>query len=209
MNFSLLENQNIEKIEAALLKNGQLQIYPAEFYERFTFNELKVFCFIYGIYQIPTLELIEFLKKEIVGTAIEIGSGNGVLGRWLGIPATDSRMQEFPDVKPVYDLMKQPTVQYGDNIIKLEALEAVNQFNPDTVIGSWITQYDPTSKIGNPYGVRENEILKKVDKYIMIGNVNTHYNKDIMFKPHRKLFFPWLISRAANQRLNVIYIWEK
>lgn len=62
-----------------------------------------------GLYTFPTQELVDWLHSEIDDdpemephTAIEICCGTGWLGRSLGIPITDSRMQEREDIRQSY-----------------------------------------------------------------------------------------------------------
>ena len=84
------------------------------------------------MYLLPTIELVERLKRAIDGRrAIEIGSGNGVLAEALGIQGTDNFMQEMPKYKALYAAQGQPTIKYGKNVENLDALAAIKKYKPD------------------------------------------------------------------------------
>lgn len=168
-----------------------------------------MFCHFYGRYHLPTLETVAYLKELIDGrNAIEIGSGCGDLGAALGIKMTDSWLQNNPDIKKKYENMGQPTLKYGNNVEKLEALEAVEKYNPEVVIASWVTQFSLGAAyrkgIASPYGVKETEIIKKTD-YILIGSEKIHSQKMIMQFPHEKITSKAILSRRPD---NHIWIWK-
>lgn len=198
--------------EGALV-NGRLVIHPADFWAQFTQIEITTFCVLNGFYCIPTTELVAWLRDTIHGRrAIEIGSGNGVLAAALEIPATDSRIQEEPEVRDYYlSLMQQP-ITYGHNVRKLDALEAVRVEQPDDVIGCWIThaKRDPIRFAGGTrHGVAEEEILVTA-RYIFIGCRSAHRkgDKPLLQLPHEEFEFPWLVSRTTSSG-NFIAIWNK
>jgi hypothetical protein len=155
-------------------------------------------------YLLPTVELVDHLKSVIVGRkAIEIGSGSGDLARFLGIPATDNYCQDWPEVKEFYEITGQPRVRYGDNVERLDALEAVEKYKPDIVIGAWVTQWidpklPPPPEGGSIYGIKEDELLEKVPVYIMIGAEGIHGRKRILKRPH-KMFNAKRIARSRRQ----------
>lgn len=190
--------------------NGLLKVMPYSFYQSIDQNELKYFMHQQAIYVLPTTELIEWLKTEIVGTAIEIGAGHGAISRALGIPITDSRMQERPEIKMYYLMNRQPVINYADDIEKLDAEQAVNKYKPDTVIGAFIThKYNSVVNNGNAFGVEEELLLRSVKKYINIGNLQTHKDKPILKLKHQSLYFDWLVTRAVNKEDNRIFIFTK
>lgn len=166
------------------------------------------------IYQFVTHEMVDWLKNELGDKlAIEIGSGNGLLARSAGITATDSYLQENPKIIEFYKSIGQPLIKYPDYVQKFEALEAVMHYKPHTVVGAFITQYGTIQERNagipcNPDGPKEWEILKHVKKYILFGNKNTHEGKRIFKFPHREYYYPWLFSRAFDQALNRVWIWE-
>ena len=199
-----LENNDITELESLLIKDGLL--IPVNYHnlKEFSQNDISHFCVKHGIYQIPTIELIEFLREEIKGyKTIEIGAGNGSIGRALGIPITDNRLQERPDVKLFYKATGQTPIKYPSDIIKMGGNHAVNKLNPDCVIACWLTDVQN----GNYYGIREHVIIKQVQKYIHVGNSKTHGIKKVlkMFN-FREFKAPWLVSRSLSKDENIIYI---
>jgi len=210
VNTEILEE--VAKIETLCIKNNLLIPIPYIEINKFSQNAISLFCFKNAIYQFPTTELIDFLKNEIGNnSAIEIGSGNGSIGRALNIPRTDNRMQEWDKIKSYYNLMRQPTIIYPDDIEKIDGLKAIKKYNPHTVIAAWITQKWEEGMIdGNMHGVDETEMLcMGIKKYIHIGNNVVHLNKKILQKrKKRQLKFPWLVSKSLNSTENVIYIFD-
>jgi len=212
---------DISGLEELLVKDDL--IVPALFddLKKFSQEQISVFCHKYAIYQVPTYELMGFLKGELGSNrateAIEIGAGNGVFGRYLGIRMVDNKMQEWPDIKAYYENFSQPTITYGKDIETLAANDAVVLYKPKTVMACWVTQtYDMTKPIdelqeGNPHGIDEIKMFEDgVEKYIHIGNSITHGRKRILDKiPHRKIKADWLVSRSMSREENVIYLFEK
>lgn len=199
---------DLSRLTAQVIKNGLLQVLPADFYHKVEENELRYFMHQYGIYVLPTLELIEWLKFHISTPAIEIGCGNGAIGRELGIPITDSKLQERENVKTFYQLSKQPTISYPADVEQLDAISAIGKYKPTTVIGAFIThKYNGHS--GNMYGVVEGKILKLCKKYIHIGNKVTHHDKPILKHKHAEYYFDWLITRGVYQQENCIWVFNQ
>lgn len=203
---------NLKDISSELLlENGKLKLFSHSVYDTFEWNELRYFCHMYARYGLPTVELIECLKKIISGrSAIEIGSGHGDLGYHLGIPMTDSKIQNKPFIRESYKAMGQPIIQYPNDVERLEALEAVNKYRPRVVVASWVTAYSPyeTTYGSSPYGIREDKLLSQVETYILIGNQDIHGDKPIMQLPHTTIAGNYIRSRAKNPENNRIYIWE-
>ena len=97
---------------------------------------LKVWCVRQGVYQLPTCELIDWLKEAIAGrTAIEICAGRSCLGRSLGIPMSDSYLHLHPDMHRMYQILKQTPTQPPGDVERLTANEAVAKYKPQVVIG--------------------------------------------------------------------------
>lgn len=209
MNGIEIQACDLSYLISQVIENGKLKPMPYAFYQSIEVNELQYFMYSYGIYTLPTTELIEWLKENIVGTAIEIGCGNGAIGRALGIKLTDSKLQEKQAIADWYKFHRQPTIKYPNDVLEYDALEAIKYFKPDTVIGSFIThKYSPKIKSGNMYGVVEGKILQMCKKYIHIGNGETHRDKPILKHAHETFHFEWLITRSANQDANCICVWE-
>lgn len=196
-----------------LLPSGKLKLVSATEYDNFSHDEIRVFCHKYARYGLPTMELVEFLKEIINGrNAIEIGAGHGDLGCHLNIPMTDSKCQASPQLQLYYSAMGQPTIKYPADVEKLEALDAIKKYQPQVVIGSWVTQWldpnKPATKGGSMYGVKEGELLKLVETYVVIGNLDSHGDKDIIDLPHEEIVLPGIRSRASNPVNNRIFIWN-
>lgn len=61
---------------------------------------------------------------------------------------------------------------------------------------------------GNKWGVDELALIKKIKKYIMVGNLYTHCHKPILELPHEEFSFPWLWSRSSLHDQNRIFVWH-
>lgn len=192
-----------------IMSKGLIEIKPYSYWNQFDLNTIYYFMHTHGIYVLPTLELIEWLKVNIIGSAIEIGAGNGAIGRALGVPITDSKLQDSPEIKAFYEAFNQPTMKYPGDVEQMDAIEAIDKYSPDTVIGAFIThKFKPGMENGNMFGVEEELVLKKVKKYINIGNLTTHKFKPILSLPNQQYAFNWLITRAVNQFENRIFVFE-
>lgn len=211
-NSTYIEKCDLTDLENQVFDNEKkLIIKPYSFWKNRDLNERRYFMYVHGIYVLPTTELIEWLRTMIVGAAIEIGAGNGSIARTLGIPITDSRMQESPEIKFIYQMGGLPPIVYHNDIEKLDAIEAVKKYEPDTVIGAFIThKFDPKIGNGNALGVDEIKMLHKIKRrYINIGNKHTHKDKPLLKIPHTEYQFDWLITRSVDQYQNVIFVFDK
>lgn len=211
---SILPKQDVSYLDQLFLdsKTRLLTVPSAKLYSVIPADHLRLWCHHHGFYGLPTIELVNWLREQIAGrSAIEIGSGNGALGRALGIPITDSRLQERADIKAHYESIGQPTIKYPDDIQAFEALEAIRHFKPQVVIASWVTQVyrEETHELGgNQYGIDEDVLLQQVPLYIHIGNIKTHSGKRILKLPHETYSFPWLYGRGEKSQ-DVIYVWRQ
>ena len=209
----ILQDYDIDYLNDIFFKDKkELQVVSAKQLFKIPLKHLQLFAHQNAIYSIPTIELADWLKIHFdLSKAIEIGSGNGALAKYLDIPATDSKLQENPEIATLYKLSQQPTVQYGENVFKYEAKDAIRKFKPETVIAQWCThKYNPAmhDKGGNMYGIDEEFIIKNVKNYVFIGNTFTHANKIILDYPHKSYKMPWLFSRSRYPNLNIIHIWK-
>lgn len=210
-------------IEAALLNDeGRLKVVPAATLASFSEMERLNFCYLFGVYTLPTVELIDFLKSKIdnLDKCIEIGAGNGVYSRTLGIIGTDNLMQhpknkaKFSGVQSYYNAFGQPVVNYGENVIEIDGQEAVRKYKAETVICSWVTHKYCRTKPelgGNMYGVDFNWILqrKHTRRVILIGNKGTHANNEAMKQAHEEHELNGILfSRAARPDLDRVFIWD-
>jgi hypothetical protein len=201
----------LKKLDEKLLdEGGRIRLYPSAFYSTLPRDQFRAWCTKRARYQIPTIELVQWLKDFIgARSAIEIGSGNGDLYWHLGIPGTDNYCQEFPEVLLQYRMMRQVPTKPPSDVIRLDAIEAIKQLQPEVVIGAWITQkHLPDSPDGNMYGPREESIIRQCT-YVHIGNKAVHGSKRILKFEHQVIQAPWLVSKASQPPGNCIYIWQK
>jgi hypothetical protein len=196
---------------------GRLRVLPAAVYEQIDWMTLRLWCHHRAYYSLPTSETVERLRA-IIGDrdAIEVGAGNGVYGRALGIPMTDSWCQTLPDVALMYMMSRQPTIKYPADVERLDAVAAVRKYNPKVVVGAWVTHWidpnlPPPPGGGNMYGLREDLILDhpSVETYIVVGNLTTHAHKPLRSRPHQIIRQPWVWSRASKPDDDCIFVWDK
>jgi len=196
------------------LENGHFPLWPAAKIDEIDRLEFRLWCNKYARYGIPTLELIEWLNKEYGhNQMIEIGSGAGDFAYHLDIPGTDNKCQSWPEVKELYELVRQQVVIYPEEIETLDALDAIKRYQPEVVFGSWLTQWidpnlPPPPGGGNVFGIKEDEILKTGVTYVLLGNLKIHGQKKILDLPHKELELPFLRSRASSPELDRLFIWE-
>jgi hypothetical protein len=209
---NFLIDADITYLEKDLLNTEQqLKVVPASFYEKIPQKDLSMFCHKYGFYCLPTVELCEWLKEQIGDqSAIEIGAGHGAVGKYLGIPCTDSRLQEDEFIRFTYKMLGQPVVEYPNHVIKMDAIKAIEHYKPEVVIATWVTQLHlDDSDIGNSnmYGIEEEKIVERA-KYIHVGHRNVHGKKRILQREHNEYTFPWLYSRSLDSGSQFISVWE-
>jgi len=189
---------------------GEFLILPSSFWRETTLAERAMLALKHGMYVIPTIELVEHLKSLIAGRrAIEIGAGNGVLARAIGIHATDNRMQERPKYRMIYEALGQKTISYGRDVEELDAREAIDRYRPEVIVAAWVThRYDPArpNAGGNEIGVDENRIIDRAS-YLFVGNEKVHADKSIWDRPHKVQYHDWLYSRAMNGSSDFIGYW--
>lgn len=215
MSGYMVINRSMLKRDPAKLgafdENGELIVHPAEFWRQFSRMEIVAFCVEHGLYLLPTTELVAWLQERIAGRhAIEIGSGNGVLAKALGIVATDNHMQEWPEIRAIYEQSQQPTIRYGSNVVRLDAHAAIREYKPEVVIGAWITHCYALMQHengGNVHGPNETHIISKAT-YVFIGCQGTHANKPLLRLAHDRYVAPWLVSRSFAGD-DFIAVWEK
>ena len=178
------------------------------------FNQVQIaqFCIEQGLYQVPTHELIEYLRQLISGQdAIEIGSGSGQIGSYLNIQMTDNKEQERLEKIAYYKFAGQEPITYHKNVIKIDGNEAIKKFKPSVVVACWLTaQWDFEGKPLHASGVIEEPIVDAVKFYVHVGNKNTHHNKKILHNySYYEISAPWLYSRSLSHDRNRIWIISK
>ncbi len=172
---------------------------------------LRLYLHFNAIYGIVTIELVEWLKKNLdLSNAIEIGSGTGILGRALGIRCTDNYLQQRPDIAINYLMTGQPIIKYGKHVENIDGLEAIKKYKPTTVIASWFTHKwkDGEDHLqGNYWAPDELEIMKHTDTYCMIGCHSVH-GPNRLFKSAQveEHYFEGLHSRHKPTEENRVFI---
>lgn len=220
MGAYVLKAADIRYLEEEIFdSNGLLKPMPYKFYSTIPDEHLALCGHKHGIYLFPTIELVQLVAREIGSRkAIEIGAGNGCLGRALGIPMTDSHLQGKPDIKGSYEAMGQPIIKYPSDVIRMTAEEAMDHYKPECVVAAWVTQkWHKGDKDGCIHGVDEWEVINRVDKYIFIGNYGVHMGKRVMRRyglaigqAHNKDGQdPVIYSRSMHRELDAMWFWEK
>lgn len=207
----------VDDIDRAVLdENGRLRAaYPAATFTAFPPAQLRLWCHLRARYALPTLELIKWLRNRIAGrSALEIGAGNADLGYLLGIRETDSGIQQG-DAKAFFLLSGQPPTNPPPTVRRMDALDAIDKFRPQVVVAAWFTrkfipgQDREGQAQGSIFGVRDEDIIDRVETYIHIGNEKIHGQKTALRLPHETIKLPGLLSRTSDQATNVIYVWDR
>lgn len=200
------------EIRKVVMDGRKMRVLPYSEWMKFSWPEIRTLLHETATYVVPTEELIDYLD-ELIGEekAIEICAGNGYIGSNLDIIMTDSYQQQDDKLACMYyDLMRQPRIKYPASVIKLEASRAVRRINPHTVIGCYAThKWREDTQSGNDKGVDFGDVFSKVQRLILVGNLQTHKDNPLMELPHEEVVLPGLLTRAADQSLNRIFIWNK
>lgn len=221
--ISVLVEEDISDVERLLLDDdGKLIPVHASELSEVSQNKLRIFCLTHGIYSVPTFELIDEIRSLVpnLEKSIQIGAGNGVYGRALGIKMTDNFMQspknskKFKGVIESYLLAGQPLVKYGSDVLEIDGNEAVKRFKPETVFMSWVThKWKPENHHlgGNMFGVDMEALLnrKHIKRIILVGNKQVHESSPLMNHPHEEIELPnFIFSRATDKTLDRLYVWN-
>lgn len=203
----LVEDQ-LAVIDDVLLycPGGRMRALPAAELLKIGLSRLKVWANRRARYTLVTAELVEWLREQIGGRrALEIGAGMGDLGYHLGIPQTDLGLQTALFRGSLLELIGQAPTVPPDDVKRLEAEQAILYYQPEVVIGSWVTERQPEIP---GYGVREERMFESGRTYILVGNDRPHKNKSILELPHELHRFSWLVSRAIDPAQNYIRVWR-
>ena len=114
----------LEKYDRIFLdERGIIKLQSADFYKTIDNTDLRVWCICRAIYQLPTVELIEWLKENFnLDKAIEIGAGNNYLYHHLGIKGVDNYSEQISAVKLVHEILNQPSTDPPPAVEKLDAI---------------------------------------------------------------------------------------
>lgn len=217
--FTIIEKNlvQVNLLEKLFITNDQVVPVAAGKLKEFKQEDIAAFCHIHALYQLPTIELIQWLRLELQDflypavwghKVIEVGSGNGCIARNIPVVGTDNYLQTQTVMRLFYEATGQPIIKYGDDVLRMDAGTAVDTFKPEVVIGCWVTQYGENETIidSNPYGIKELQFLGKINRYIMIGNERVHSRKLVLKQfPYRAHKFNWLYSRSMEPEKNIIY----
>lgn len=205
---SKVSTANIRK---TVMDGRKMRVLPHSEWMKFSWQEIRTLLHETATYVVPTEELIDYLD-ELIGDekAIEICAGNGYIGSNLDILMTDSYQQQDDKMTCMYyDLMKQPRIKYPASVMKLEASQAVRRMKPHTVIGCYAThKWREDTQSGNDKGVDFEDVFSKVQCLVLVGNLQTHKDNPLMALPHEEVALPGLLTRAADQSQNRIFIWN-
>lgn len=213
---AMFDSQEFKNMEQQLLdKDGIMKLFPAKHFHDLDRLMVRAFCHKHAIYQIPTCELINFLILNATGhrSVIEIGAGAGHIGHHFltgfmdpNFHITDSKLQEKPEIQAYYSLLKQPLIKYPDFVEGLTADEAIAKYKPTYIYGCWATNV----YMGVPWLIDYSKILKNpnIKRLVLVGNNDTHKGYFSRLKDHevREIAEPWIVSRAANQENNRIWV---
>lgn len=203
-------------IRQAIGGDGVLKVMSADFYHQFHADSIQGFCLFLGLYALPTTELMDRINLLIMEAspsrnAIEVASGNGCLGKGLGIQCTDNYMQATDEMRAHLKAVRQAPVSYGPHVAKFDALEAVKIFKPEVVVAAWMThKYRPHEHYrgGNIYGIEENDMMVKIKRYILVGNLEVHKHKPLMGVAHQRIQGDFIVSRSSHPSKNAIFVWD-
>lgn len=205
------EEVSTKEIRKAVMDGRVMRVLPHSEWMRFSWPEIRILLHETATYVVPTEELLDCLD-DLIGDekTIEICAGNGYIGSNLDILMTDSYQQQDDKMSVLmYELMRQPRIKYPKSVIKLEASAAVRRIKPHTVIGCYAThKWRDDVQNGNDKGVDFEDIYSKVKRIILVGHKETHKYNPLMALPHKEIELPGLLTRAADQSLNRIFIWE-
>lgn len=214
ISISLQDSEHLKELLQTYSLNEPV---PAKIIPKYSLNSWMLFLGYKGVFQLPTIELIDFINHLISGrSAIEICCGIGTIAKSLNIPATDRKLSEgtgneFHDyiLKKEENEFNKYAYNFPDFVEKLTAYRAIEKYKPEVVIGCWVTEKARGRKIGSGYGVEEDKILDRVGTYIHCGNSANplHSKKYIRKFKHWTIEADWLLDKASLRGPSQIKIW--
>lgn len=205
------------RLDTILGKPPNLRAFRASELVGISHDQVRFWCLTEGVWQLPSIELLEILKRLIGGRrALEIGAGRGHVGRLLGIPTTDSHLHTQPAFARYMAERGAPcTGEYPPDVVQLRAREAIRAYKPEVVIGCWVTHLTTSDDFrtdgGSMYGVDESAILAnwRIQRYVMVGNIDVHETKPILRVKHQTIADRGIVSRARNPHHNRVWVWSQ
>ena len=98
-------------------------------------------------------------------------------------------------------------VNYGDNVIKIDAYDAVRKYNANTAVGLYLTDVTQNEFTINLLDVFMND---NTETFYLVGNMETHYKKSPIFElKHEVIEIEGLVVRHQNNGLGRIFKWVK
>lgn len=222
MNFSDMPPRQLARLVKE--ENGKFfpKIVPAEEILKLGDHNRQILMTQLGLYVWPTQELVEFFKKHITNktSVLELGAGNGVLGKTLGWNSTDnfSQSNQFNarnKQEKLYNAMALMQLQayniapvnYGSNVINLDAYDAIREYKASAIVGLYLT--DITQ---NEFTIDLVDALlhANTETFYLVGNMNTHHNKSPIFEfKHEAIKLEGLVIRHEKNELGRIFKWDK
>lgn len=211
VNLLDVNTEALAALEAEVLdERGRQTMVPAATYAKYDLGTRCALCVKHALYGLVTTELVGFIREHIADRrAIEVGSGDGVLAAALGIRATDNHMQTWAPIRKEYAKMMQPTIKYGPNVENVGAAEAVNQYEPQVIVASWLTHlYRPEEheRGGSMYAADERVLLANCETLIFFGNTSAHAKHRLWNQLHQIYEADWMYSRAVRGK-NFVGVW--
>lgn len=210
MKAEYFERPDLTNIRSVVMDGDDLKVLSASVWRSFTYEEVRTLMHDTGTYVLPTEELIAHLD-ELIGdhSAIEVACGNGYIGRELSIPITDAKIQDRPDIKLLYGMAGQPTINYPKDVEKLTAEEAARKYRPHTVIVCYAPHRSKTGS-GCDHGINFSKLLNLCKRLIFVCNEDTHAENPLLRIAHKDYTIDGLITRCMNEPWkNRIKIWER
>lgn len=222
MKFSNMHPGQLSKLVKE--ENGKLfpRIVPAqEILKLGDFNR-QILMTQLGLYVWPTQELVEFFKKNINDKTpvLELGAGNGVLGKTLGWNSTDNFSQSTQfnarnEIEKQYNAMALmqlknnniAPVNYGSNVINLNAHDAIREYKASAIVGLYLTDITQNEFTIN---LVDALLYANTEMFYLVGNMDTHHNKSPIFEyKHEAIELEGLVVRHQKNELGRIFKWDK